>query len=134
MKTTLFVPIMAIFGLALPADALDVKAITAKPTADNPQYASKKAWPMLVGDEYFPKPKNHKKKAKQPTGAKRYYGYEGYNARIQGDLIGYPAKGTDARLVVYWQRISFGGAGNWGRGDETFVGKKRRRGENEVLF
>ena len=62
---------------------------------------------------------NRKKKAKQP-GAKRYYGYEGYNARIQGDLIGYPAKGSDARLVVCWQRISAGGAGNWGRGDEAF--------------
>jgi len=63
---------------------------------------------------------NRKKKAKQPTGAKRYYGFEGYNARIQGDLIGYPAKGTDARLVVCWQRISAGGAGNWGRSDGAF--------------
>ena len=67
-----------------------------------------------------PDPPNRKKKGKQPTGPKLYYGFEGYNARIQGDLIGYPAKGTDARLVVCWQRISAGGAGNWGRTDEAF--------------
>ena len=63
---------------------------------------------------------NRKKKPKQPTGAKLYYGFAGSNARIQGDLIGYPAKGTEARLVVCWQRISAGGAGNWGRRDEAF--------------
>jgi len=67
-----------------------------------------------------PELENRKKKPEQQTGAKRYYGYEGYNARIQGDLIGYPAPESDARLVVCWQRISFGGAGNWGRGDEAF--------------
>jgi hypothetical protein len=53
-------------------------------------------------------------------GTKVYYGFEGQNARIQGDLIGYPAKGSDARLVVCWQRLSCGGAGNWGRVDEAF--------------
>ena len=37
--------------------ALDIKAITAKPTADNPQYKNKDAWPVLVGDEYFLKEK-----------------------------------------------------------------------------
>ena len=63
---------------------------------------------------------NRKKKAKQTTGAKHYYGYDGHNARIQGDLIGYPAKGSEARLVVCWQRISAGGAGNWGRTDDAF--------------
>ena len=63
---------------------------------------------------------NRKKKPKPQTGPKRYYGFEGSNARIQGDLIGYPAKGTEARLVVGWQRISAGGAGSWGRTDEAF--------------
>ena len=56
MKTTLLVLIVSV-GFALPVSALDLKAVTAKPTADNPQYDNKKAWPMLVGDEYFPKQK-----------------------------------------------------------------------------
>ncbi len=56
MKTTLFV-LITVFGFALPANALDLKAITAKPTADNPQFDNKKAWPMLVGDEYFTRQK-----------------------------------------------------------------------------
>ena len=56
MRTTLLV-LVTVFGIALPASALDIKAITAKPTADNPQYDNKKAWPMLVGDEYFQKEK-----------------------------------------------------------------------------
>ncbi|MBL7133085.1 MAG: hypothetical protein ISS78_03220 [Phycisphaerae bacterium] len=64
--------------------------------------------------------KNHRKKANQTTGPKLYYGYGRYNAYISGDLIGYPAQGSDARLVVCWQRISSGGAGSWGRGDEAF--------------
>jgi len=55
-----------------------------------------------------------------PGGAKMYYGYGQYSAIINGDLIGYPAKGCDARLVVCWQRISAGGAGCWGRTDEAF--------------
>ena len=68
-----------------------------------------------------PEQPNRKKKAKkQPTGPKRYYGYGGYNAMVKGDLIGYPAPKTNARLVVCWQRISSGGAGNWGRRDEGF--------------
>ena len=67
-----------------------------------------------------PEAENSKKKPEQQTGAKLYYGYDGYNAQINGDLIGYPAEGTDARLVVCWQRISSGGAGNWGRGDDAF--------------
>ena len=41
----------------LPASELDIGAITAKPTADNPQYENKEAWPTLVGDEYFTKEK-----------------------------------------------------------------------------
>ena len=49
--------IVAVLGFALPASGLDVKAITARPTADNPQFKNKKAWPMLVGDEYFLKQK-----------------------------------------------------------------------------
>ena len=40
-------------ALTSSATALDIKAITAKPTADNPQYKDKKAWPDLVGDEPF---------------------------------------------------------------------------------
>ena len=67
-----------------------------------------------------PEQANHKKKPEQKTGPKMYYGYGGQNARIDGDLIGYPAKGTDARLVVCWQRTSMCGAGSWGRGDEAF--------------
>ena len=63
---------------------------------------------------------NRKKPANQPTGPKLYYGYAGSNARIQGDLVGYPAPGSKARLVVCWQRISAGGAGGWGRTDEGF--------------
>jgi len=53
-------------------------------------------------------------------GAKMYYGYGSYSTIVDGDLIGYPAKGSDARLVVCWQRISAGGAGCWGRKDEAF--------------
>ena len=60
MKITLLT-LVTIFSLALPATGLaaelDIKAITAKPTADNPQYNNKEAWPMLVGDEYFTKQK-----------------------------------------------------------------------------
>ena len=56
MKTALLV-LTAALGVAPRADALDTKAITAKPTADNPQFADRKAWPMLVGDEYFTKQK-----------------------------------------------------------------------------
>ena len=52
MKRTLLT-LLACFGLVLPTGAMDVKAITAKPTADNPQCQNKAAWPMLVGDEYF---------------------------------------------------------------------------------
>jgi len=54
-----------------------------------------------------------------PSGAKRYYGYGGYNAMISGKLIGYPAPGCEARLVVCWQRIAHGGPGSWGRSDEA---------------
>ena len=53
-----------------------------------------------------------------PSGAKRHYGYGGYNALISGKLIGYPAPGSNARLVVCWQRIAAGGTGSWGRQDE----------------
>ncbi|MDP6524256.1 MAG: hypothetical protein QGH15_08535 [Kiritimatiellia bacterium] len=56
MKTTLLV-LTTIIGFVLPAEALDIKAITAKPTANSPQYENKKAWPDLVGDEYFSKQK-----------------------------------------------------------------------------
>jgi hypothetical protein len=48
---------MTIVSIALPvtglAAELNIKAITAKATADNPQYKNKEAWPDLVGDEYF---------------------------------------------------------------------------------
>ncbi len=33
--------------------ALDIKTITARPSADAPQFENKEAWPKLVGDEYF---------------------------------------------------------------------------------
>jgi len=56
MKKTLIVTI-ATLAFALQASALDIKAITSKPTAHNPQYKDKKAWPDLVGDEYFLKQK-----------------------------------------------------------------------------
>ena len=55
-----------------------------------------------------------------PGGAKMYYGYGQYSTIVDGDLIGYPAKGSNARLVVCWQRISAGGAGCWGRTDKAF--------------
>jgi len=57
MKTTLYVIITAILGLASSASALNIKAITARPTAHNPQFDNKKSWPDLVGDEYFIKDK-----------------------------------------------------------------------------
>jgi len=47
----------ATIAFCTPAWALDIEAITAKPSADNPQYDDKEAWPMLVGDEYFLKRK-----------------------------------------------------------------------------
>lgn len=56
MKTTLL-SLVTVLSLALPAFGLDLKAIAAKPTAGNPQYGDKKAWPGLVGDEYFPRQK-----------------------------------------------------------------------------
>ena len=69
----------------------------------------------------IPQRKGDKKKILTTAdGTKLYYAYTGANAQIRGDLIGYPAKGTDARLVVGWQRISSGGAGSWGRTDEAF--------------
>jgi len=61
-----------------------------------------------------------KKLATTAGGTKLYYGYGQYSAIVNGDLTGYPAKGTDARLVVCWQRISAGGAGCWGRTDDAF--------------
>ena len=53
-------------------------------------------------------------------GTKIYYGYKGKSADIDGDLIGYPAQGSDARLVVCWQRNSMNSCGHWGRKDEAF--------------
>ena len=44
---------IVVLGFGMPACALDIAAITAKPTADNPRYDNKEAWPDLVGDEYF---------------------------------------------------------------------------------
>jgi len=71
----------------------------------------------------LPIPKRPNDKKEIPTmadGTKLYYAYLGANAMIKGDLIGYPAKGTNSRLVVCWQRISSGGAGSWGRTDDAF--------------
>ena len=61
MKKALFV-LIAVTGFALPANALNIKAITSKPTADNPQHDNKEAWPNLVGDEYFAEQKWEKKR------------------------------------------------------------------------
>jgi hypothetical protein len=55
-----------------------------------------------------------------PDGTILHYGYGSYSAIVEGDLIAYPAEGSDARLVVCWQRIASGGAGAWGRHDEPF--------------
>ena len=71
----------------------------------------------------LPVPQQENEKKPIPTtagGTKLYYAYGGYNAMIKGDLIGYPAPESEARLVVCWQRISSGGAGSWGRTDEAF--------------
>ena len=71
----------------------------------------------------LPIPQRENEKKPIPTtadGTKMYYAYGGYNAMVKGNLIGYPAPGSDARLVVCWQRISSGGAGSWGRTDEAF--------------
>jgi len=54
MKKIVFA-MVALLGVTQPVHALDIGAITAKPTADNPQYDNKAAWPDLVGDEYFTK-------------------------------------------------------------------------------
>ena len=43
----------ATIAFCTPAWALDIKAISEKPTADNPQFDNKEAWPEFVGDEYF---------------------------------------------------------------------------------
>jgi hypothetical protein len=66
------------------------------------------------------KPQKKKEPRRTPDGTIVQYGYGGYSASVDGSLIGYPASGSKARLVVCWQRISSGGAGNWGRGDEAF--------------
>jgi len=47
--------IVAAIAFCSGAQALDIEAITAKPTADHPRYDDKRAWPDLVGDEYFVK-------------------------------------------------------------------------------
>ena len=49
--------LIAILGFAPPAAAFDVSATLSKPTAGRPQFGNKEAWPDLVGDEYFLKPK-----------------------------------------------------------------------------
>lgn len=56
MKKTLLV-LIAVLGFVLQARSLDIKVITSNPTAHNPQYKDKKAWPDLAGDEYFQKQK-----------------------------------------------------------------------------
>jgi len=56
MKMTLTVAVVVLACTAA-ARAIDIKAITAKATADNPRFENKEAWPNLVGDEYFLKQK-----------------------------------------------------------------------------
>jgi len=70
-----------------------------------------------------PEPENQNKKKEPrltPDGSVMQYGYGGYSTLVQGDLIGCPAPGSSARLVVCWQRMRGGGAGAWGRKDEAF--------------
>ena len=67
-----------------------------------------------------PAPKGKEKINTLPDGTRLHYGYGGYNGIVEGNLIAYPAEGSDARLVVCWQRIASGGAGSWGRHDEPF--------------
>ncbi len=43
---------VATIAVCAQAPALDIEAVRAKPTADNPQYENKEVWPTLVGDEY----------------------------------------------------------------------------------
>ena len=52
---TIMLTIVAAVAFCTRAQALDIEAVLAKPTADNPWYDDKQAWPDLVGDEYFTK-------------------------------------------------------------------------------
>ena len=52
MKKPLTIAIV-VLGFAMSAYGLEIGAIKAKPTANNPQFDNKEAWPDLVGDEYF---------------------------------------------------------------------------------
>jgi len=68
----------------------------------------------------YPEAKKRKEANALPDGTILHYGYGSYSVIVEGDLIAYPADGSDARLVVCWQRIASGGAGAWGRHDEPF--------------
>ena len=68
----------------------------------------------------IPRRENDKPLPTTAAGTKVHYGYGHYSTLVSGDLIGYPAEGSDARLVVCWQRLAIGGAGCWGRSDEAF--------------
>ncbi|MBT3199832.1 MAG: hypothetical protein HN350_07940, partial [Phycisphaerales bacterium] len=46
--------------------------------------------------------------------------YGRFGGGLSGKLIGYPAKGSDARLVIGWQRISLGGGGRGVKATEGF--------------
>jgi hypothetical protein len=48
------------------------------------------------------------------------YDYGRFSANVSGKLIGYPAKGRGARLVVGWQRISAGGGGRGVKATDGF--------------
>ena len=48
------------------------------------------------------------------------YDYGRFSANVSGKLIGYPAKGSKARLVIGWQRISAGGGGRGVKATDGF--------------
>ncbi|MCX6877141.1 MAG: hypothetical protein NTW21_25525 [Verrucomicrobia bacterium] len=118
MKIALYV-MVAILGCASPAGALDLKEITSKPTAGNPQFANKEVWPNLAGDEYF-------LKEKWPQARLLIWAYPGKSERRQGPKLltvdqacwidaatGKPADAIpdmDTEVIGQWKNISFGDA------------------------
>ena len=79
MTTTPLV-LIAVLSLVVPTAALDIKEITAQPTADNPQFSNKQVWPALVGDEYF-------LKEKWPQARLLIWAYPGVSESRQGPKL-----------------------------------------------
>jgi len=71
------VAVAVVLGLAPHVSALDIKGVTAQPTADNPRYKNKEAWPELAGDEYF-------LKEACPAARLLIWAHPGVKARRQG--------------------------------------------------